>query len=248
MKRLPNINITEKEYEYIISQEETIGGEGMICSSGNKNTLYKLFIDANGNICPMPENKVRKISALYLKQLPNLVKPISTISCNGEVVGYEMTYNPDDRALCCLPHLERKKLIDALKQSKEVLEHFASQDVIYGDISDSNILLNTKTGVITFCDIDNMQVGEYPIDVKGYALMKYYEKTGVIDEKADAFVHNLLTINKLSFTSSCYSEILTALRRGIYPTKYKRPAKDIFASMTTPETFTGEYAIQYIKR
>ena len=248
MKRLPNINITEREYEYIIAQEEIIGGEGMICSSGKKNTLYKLFIDPHGNICPMPENKVKKINTLYRKNLSHLVKPLSTISCNGEVVGYEMTYDQYDRALYCLPQLERKQLIDALKQSKEALQYFASQDVIYGDISEANILLNTKTGVVTFCDIDNMQVGEYPIDVKGYALMKYYEKTGVIDEKADAFVHNLLTINRLHFTSACYSEILTALRRGIYPTKFKQHAKDVFASMTNPESFTGEYAIQYIKR
>ena len=210
MKRLPNINITDREYEYIITQEEAIGGEGMICSSGKKNTLYKLFTDPHVNICPMTENKVKKISLLYQKNLPYLVKPLSTISCNGEVVGYEMTYDQNDRALECLPHLERKQLIAALKQSKEALQQFASQDVIYGDVSESNILLNTKTGLITFCDIDNMQVGQYPIDVKGYALIKYYEKTGIIDEKADAFVHNLLTINTLHFTSACYSEILSA--------------------------------------
>ena len=162
--------------------------------------------------------------------------------------GYEMTYDQNDRALDCLPHLERKQLIAALKQSKEALQQFASQDVIYGDVSESNILLNTKTGLITFCDIDNMQVGQYPIDVKGYALIKYYEKTGIIDEKADAFVHNLLTINKLHFTSACYSEILSALRRGIYPTKFKRPAKEVFASMANPENFSGEYVVQYVKR
>lgn len=248
MKNLPNINITDTEYRYIRQQEETFGGEGIICSTGKKNTLYKLFTDANGNICPMTENKVKKISELYRKNLPYLVKPLSTISCNGEVVGYEMTYDKDDRALHCLPHLERKKLIDALKKSKEALQYFSSKDVIYGDVSEANILLNTKTGQITFCDIDNMQVGQYSIDVKGYALMKYYEKTGVIDEKADAFVHNLLTINKLHFTSASYTEILNALRRGVYPTKFKRQSREVFASMAEPEIFTGDYVIQYIKR
>ena len=99
-------------------------------------------------------------------------------------------------------------------------------------------------------DIDNIQLGEYPIDLMGSDLKKYYQKCGVIDEKADAYMHNLMTLKQLKFPSNYtfYSGILLMFEQGKFPPKFKLASRPIFESMINPEQFTGEYVIQYIKR
>ena len=247
MKRIPNINITQREYENFQKNFCQRGGEGIICHKDD-TSLYKLFIDPKGNASPMPENKQVKILSLYQKKLLYSVKPLSTISYQGEIVGYQMTYNPHDCPLENIALLDRKTLIKILKKSKNILEYFASKDITYGDVTADNILVNIKTGEITFCDIDNMRVGTHKIDTIGSVLARYYEKNGIIDAKADAYMHNLLTIKKLSCPYQYESEIIKDLRREIYPKKFKQHAQQVFQSMTKPEKFNGEYVIKYVKR
>ena len=68
----------------------------------------------------MSENKAKKIAQLYRKKLPGTIHPISTISMNGELIGYEMTYNPDYIVFepFQIPHDET---IHFLEKSKEIL-------------------------------------------------------------------------------------------------------------------------------
>lgn len=249
MKVMPNINLSPSEYYSILKNEETHGGEGIISRGSRPNTLYKIFFNGRQELCPMSENKQRKVLEIYQKGLEYCVLPLATLSLNGEMVGYEMTRDANDVDLESLKELPREQMIAVLRRAKIALEYFASRDITYGDVTESNILINRQTGAVKFCDIDNMRVGEYPIDKKGFSLLKYSTKTGVIDRKADAYMHNLLTIRKLHYREEVYdTEILRDLNKGIYPTKFKLAARPIFKSMTTPETFQGEYAIQYIKR
>ena len=39
---------------------------------------------------------------------------------------------------------------------KKILEYYHSKDIIYGDVKDDNILINSVTGKISFCDMDNI--------------------------------------------------------------------------------------------
>lgn len=248
LRNLPNIKITHEEYIHLRGKEENHGGEGIICLSDN-NTLYKIFLDQNGRVCPMTDNKQRKLLKLYHKDLPYMVKPFATISYNGEMIGYEMSYDKNDISLNDLASIPRKELIKLLREAKEALVYFDHQDITYADVTEDNLLINTKTGKITFCDIDNMRVGTYPVDAKGYSPTRYYEKTGIIDAKADAYMHNLLTIRYLNYPKGVYdTKVMRDLRNGIYPSRYKLSAREIFSSMANPETFTGEYVIQYVKR
>lgn len=247
MQKMPNTNITKEDYENFQNNFCQRGGEGVICHKDG-TSLYKLFTDQRGNITSMSENKQIKIQRLYQKNLLYTVKPISTISFQGEIIGYEMTYNPYDYPLENMTLLDRKTLIKILKETKNALEYFASKDITYGDVTADNILVNIKTGAITFCDIDNMRVGTYQIDTLGSPLTRYYERTGIIDTKVDAYMHNLLTIKKLSCPNQYESEIIKDLRREKYPTRFKQHAHKIFQSMTTPEKFNGEYVIKYVKR
>ena len=249
MKRIPNLELTDEEYVSFLKRYITRGGEGIICPGTRKDTLLKIFIDISGKRNPMSENKERKISHLFQLDSDSLVKPLRTISYKGQIIGYEMSYNQLDKNLNELV-LPRKELIEVLKKSRDILLSFRKKDITYGDVTENNILYNPKTRKVKFCDIDNMRIGNLPIDIRGFSLNKFYSHTGTIDEKADAYMHNLLTIRSLSYPQliTYDTEIIGDLQREIYPTKFKQQAKEIFKSMITPETFNGEYVIQYIKR
>ena len=249
MKRIPNLNLTDEEYTNLIKSHIARGGEGIICPGTRKDTLFKIFIDLSNKQTTMSENKERKISHLFQLDLNNLVKPLRTISYKGQIIGYEMSYDQCDISLEKLV-LPRKELIEVLKKSKDALITLSKKDITYGDVTENNILYNPKSRTIKFCDVDNIRIGNLPIDIRGFSLNKYYYATGIIDEKADAYMHNLLTIRSLAYPCPITydTEILTDLKKGIYPTKFKQHASSIFQSMTTPETFNGEYVIEHIKR
>lgn len=251
MNLMPNINFSQQELnERVFTEMYSKGGEAYICLSDNPNTLFKIFFDPQtGEIVEMSDNKFRKITELYKKEIENSVKPLSTISMDGRLIGYEMTYNPNDLPLNCLG-MDRKSSIDILKRTKEILQFFDSKDITYGDVKDNNVLVNIKTGEVKFCDMDNVRLGQYPIDLMGIDLKKYYQKRGIIDSAADAYMHNLMTLKQLKFPSNYtfYSGILLMFEQGKYPHKFKLAARPIFESMINPEDFTGQYAIQYIKK
>ena len=249
MKRIPNLELTDEEYVSFLRGYITRGGEGIICPGTRKDTLLKIFIDISGKRNPMSENKERKISHLFQLDSDSLVKPLRTISYKGQIIGYEMSYNQFDKNLSEIV-LPRKELIEVLKNSKDILLSFRKKDITYGDVTENNILYNPKTRKVKFCDIDNMRIGNLPIDIRGFSLNKFYSHTGTIDEKADAYMHNLLTIRSLAYPQliTYDTEVMKDLQRGVYPTRFKQHATEIFRSMVTPETFNGEYAIQYVKR
>ena len=247
MKTIKNLTFTQDQYQRVLNQQYRSGGEAIITLGDQPNTCYKLFQETKTKENSMSDNKLRKIEELYRRNILYLVKPLRTISYNGRIIGYEMTYDKDDKSLSEL-QLSRKQLIRVLKQTRDILLYFDSQDITYGDVTANNILINTKTGKITFCDIDNIRLGINGIDIKGYCLSRYYTKTGIIDRRADAYMHNILSIKQLAYPTEYESEIIRKLSEQDYPTKFKQPAKEVFASMAAPETFTGEYVIQYIKR
>ena len=88
MKRIPNLELTDEEYVSFLKRYITRGGEGIICPGTRKDTLFKIFIDINGNRNPMSENKERKISHLFQLDSDSLVKPLRTISYKGQIIGY----------------------------------------------------------------------------------------------------------------------------------------------------------------
>ena len=132
--------------------------------------------------------------------------------------------------------------IKVLKQSRDSLIELSKHDITYGDVTEVNILYNRRNKTVKLCDIDNIRIGNLPIDAKGYTLQKYYSLTGTIDEKTDAYMHNILTLKSLSYDYSTYdTSILVDLRRGIYPTSFKQTAKPILDSLNDPNSFSGEY-------
>lgn len=257
MKRLPNTELTQQDIERICNNPFQTGGEAVIATTDKPNSLYKIFIDyedydavdelglvSTEAITDMSDNKFSKIKKLYAMQLEHSIKPLSTLTQNGRLVGYEMSFDPLDTSLDkkTLTHSEK---IHCLTETKRILEYFATKDIVYGDVANRNILINQATGQVTFCDIDNIQLNQYPIDIMSTELENYFYVRG-IDESTDTYMHNLLTIAQIDNWGS-YEVILNAIGNRQYPDGFKRQARKTFKSMESPETSNGETLLQYVK-
>lgn len=241
MDRLENIKLSKKEaYQLIKKSFFSSGGEAVICRTDNSNTLYKIFFKGNMyNVVTMGENKLRKIERIHQMKLDGCIKPLRTISMNGRLIGYEMSYDPDD--LRYYPTIIRRaETISQLKETKRLLEYFCSKGVIYGDIAFRNILLNRKTGQIKFCDVDNACVCQYPMDLIPPRLRDYYDVCG-LDERVHPYMHNVLTLEAFNMNFSAHDN-------KKIETEFKKKTIPIIESMREPANFQGEYIIQYVKK
>ncbi len=252
MKLIPTIEITEEDFDFQTSNYLFAdGGESIICQSETPRTLDKFFVDQwTRKMVPMSDNKIAKVSLLYQLEPESTIPPIALIVKSGIIIGYRMhhptTYKTLEKA-----KLTRKMRIKAIRKSQDVLAKLNQQDITYADVKSDNILVNEKTGDVIFCDIDNVRVRNYPVDIKSRDIRRYYEVYGEMDETVDAYMHNLLTLQQLGFKEEIpeyYSDIILRLKRGPYPTGFKQTATPILESMTIPQEFNGEYLAKHIKR
>ena len=241
IKRMPNITLTIDEFFDMEDQEFAHGGEAVIFRTEKPNTLYKFFKDHNRNYIDMSENKFKKILELYKLNLESAVRPLSTISVNGHLVGYEMTYNPDSVTLKN-SGFDRQQKIAVLKRTKEILEYFRTQDITYGDVKSNNILIDRKTGNIEFCDMDNIRIGENPIDITDYEL-DFYLKNGGLEEHIDAYMHSLMTLEALQL---CLDDINENPKT--FSQHFQKKSIPIIKTLINPQDYRGEYISQYIKK
>lgn len=249
MKRLPNIKLTDKEITLLLEDNKfDYGGEAIICRNNNPHTLYKIFTHPNTDIAArMSENKLRKIEWIYQRQLEDTVLPVATLSNRGTLIGYEMTFDEEDEALINTLLTEDEK-IHYLHSSADILRYYSELGIVYGDVKDDNVLINPKTKKAKFCDVDNMQIDNMPIDVMGHGLYEYFDEVGIIDEKADAYMHNLLFLEQLKYNGLSHKAILSRLHAHPYLVEFPDEAQRVLESLTEPKNFTGEYAISYVKR
>lgn len=251
MEILPNINLSERELTTLIEHPIARGGEAIICSGSEDNRLVKLFINplqkcwsdtiAVANLKEMTDNKFHKIEEFYQQEIESMVKPLSTISYNGQLFGYEMTYDKDDIPLASpLISKTSKEFAHYALESQEILQDYNRQGIIYGDVATRNILVNRKTKTVKFCDIDNIQYEDYPIDTMTVEL-KIYEIARGIDRNTDAYMHNMMLLRNYNLTLD------NAENDENFQAHFAPQAQDIYNSLILPENFNGEYVAQYIK-
>ena len=236
---IPNKELTEKQYQDLINfQRLFCGGEGLICETDNPESLYKIF--GHGRIpTPMAQTKIKKISELYELNPEHCIKPIRTISLNDIIIGYEMTTKPGlEKASSLDLSYEEKKYF--LTKTKEILEYFSSIGIIYGDLAPRNILFDTNTGDIKFCDMDNISIAGIPMELVPFPL-QHYEDTKPIDSNVHPYMHNVMSLK--TFDLDSYWAKKQDIKRY-----FKNPAVKIVKSMEKPEQFNNQYIIKYIKK
>lgn len=238
MNSIPNIAITQEEIKRkIFYQKVGSGAEAVICESDRTDTVYKIFVQ-NGKIIEMSDNKFKKILKIYNMNLEHSVHPISTISLDDKIIGYEMSCDWD-YSTCTFYELSLKEKVEFLKRSKKILEYFSQKEIVYGDLSMRNILINRHTGDIIFCDMDNIQIEELPIDIYSSEL-EYYTKERKIDTQTHAYMHNLMSLQAFDL------DMFWSSKREILK-NFKTPAFQIISSMKYPENFNGDYVIRHIR-
>lgn len=241
MTNLPNIKLSKHDLKRLLDKSFfNYGGESIILKSPSQNTLYKIFT-SNKKVIEMSENKEKKIMRLHELSLEESTKPLSTISLNGTLIGYEMTYDKDDIPTY-VGKFTRVERIKFLQETRRILEYFASKDIIYGDVAYRNILFNKKTHQFKFCDMDNAQLEDYPIDLIGTTTdLGNYNTICGITSKTDAYMHNILSLTTLGIDFPHYFD-------EEIDYEFNHPARIIIDSMKEPKTFTGEYITEYVKK
>lgn len=117
MTRMSNIKVDQRTLQFLLTHRLNSGGEAIICRSFKPNILFKIMADSKCqkycdsfgvpfclDLIEMPDNKFNKIKKIYGMQLEHSVRPLSTISFSGRLIGYEVTYDPNDKPLAQTMH------------------------------------------------------------------------------------------------------------------------------------------------
>lgn len=252
MRNLPNIELPRKHINLMLMSPFSIGGEAIICHGYDTHTLYKFFLGKQKgfscfynfrDLSEMPDSKYEKIKLLHQMNLEDSVQPVSTLSCDGTIFGYEITFDEDDLSFAYPSTCKsREDIIYYSDYIKNVLDYYAFKDIIYADVAARNILINKKTRKAKFCDMDNIKAGGYEPEAISSDLVEYDEIRG-IDRQTDAYMHNIMLMRKLGLEpNECLED------DELFLEEFDERALPILRSIQNPKDFNGEYAIQYIKR
>lgn len=246
MRQIPIKKLSQTEYEMLMQNIVNFGGESVICKSEDPGTLSKLFTIPEN--CLPRQNKFDKLNIIYSEEnIRCTTMPVRALELGTIFAGYEVTFDAADITLekAEMP-LETRIFI--LTRIKRILEYYASKKITYGDVRSPNILINPHTKRVKFCDIDNIKIGDYPIDVMSEELLDFTQARGKVDQTSDAYMFNLLTLQQLSYQDAKYDDILNLINCGIYPKNFKGKAHKVLNSMLSPRTFKGETIIEYVKK
>lgn len=258
---LTNIEITKEELEYYKINHDNHGKESYIKYIDNHTKARKIFRENFGydNLDiekydeffeGIRENKLRKaIELSKIKVFENEVKLINTISCNKKFVGYD-TVKPKGMRAVADYYLTRKEVAEYFKQIENKIEYFHSLGIVIGDITWFNVLLDKERKEVALCDLDNMQIGKYKIDILPSMIEPFCAGTCLMNQKIDAYMYNLMLMNELDSYYDGYQEIERALEGGYRPSYLEKRASKIIQRMIEASAcgyYNGEYLTDYIK-
>ena len=176
------------------------------------------------------------------------MRVLRTISCQGKFVGYDMKCYPTARTFYQIHFRNMDEVLFYTKQIQKLLEEFHEHDIVYGDISAANILIDPKRNRASFCDLDNMQVEHYPIDLYNYQLQPFCKK-GLIPSTTDAYMFNLFLLS--SITGMDADRLLDKLRHNWKPQEIQQSGMGLLQQMATAAKrhhYDGTYITPYVKR
>ena len=115
MQRLPNKELTYEQIIHLLNYYKiSKGSEAVVCEGPTDYSVYKIFVE-NFDVAEMLDNKEKKVNLIYQADLDFSTKILSTISCNGKLVGYEMSSKP---------FLMSYKIETLLFDNEELLHYF----------------------------------------------------------------------------------------------------------------------------
>lgn len=250
MAVLPNKELTEHELNYYRENYFDFGAESTIYRN-DSNKIYKIWNQEEKESLEQfkgrTENKYQKIKRCHAENIRHIPRIYSTLSYQGTCIGYEQSFDEDDYILLIAP-LDKEDRLEKEKQMLPILNYFTDLGIVYGDIKNDNILINRKTGAITFCDIDNIRYQEFPMDIVSSVLDRFINLCGSEDKKIHSYMHNLLTLEQLHPNICSYEEVLGAIQLGEYDDFLEEKGKKLVKELhqVTPN-YSGDYIVNYIK-
>lgn len=234
---LHNIELSEEKIRYLINNKHDYGAESIIYKT-NRNTVYKIFRDIPREVL---ENKYQKVKLLFEKNIDFMVEISSTISCNGQFVGYEMPLIQD-----CFwqVNLSDAKKIQYLKKLKQHLLELEDRDIIYADIKDDNLFIQDNRLILG--DIDNVSIGNYRMDLIPCVLDEIYHD-GVFRMDCHFLMHNCFTINILDDKFVSDFSNLSEYTFDRYNEKGKEIIKKMSLIKQVPMLCSKDYLIDNLK-
>ncbi len=248
MKRLPNRELTEEEYNetYNRLSRRYCGSEGSVILNFRPGVARKVFLNTY-----QIERKLPKLVWLYQNEekLDNDVKILSTVSYQDKFFSYDMTYDQDVISFSSR-FIAREKLLYYLRLSKDKLDKFHKLDAVYGDVKADNILINPKTGVLSFCDLDNIQIEDkYPADTLSDYLELFADEDGFVKENADSYMHSLMTLSVLDSACLEYYQILQMIEDGHHFSFLEQSAQPTLEKINDAIfDYKGDYLVDYVKK
>lgn len=248
MTTLPNIKISREELVWYYERNTTLmGAEGKIFEGESKKVVRKIFHpplskekDDQEEYYQKMENKHQKLILLHQKKIENDIVPVATISYQDSIIGYDMTTAKFQR-------ISKWDILE-LRKLKEKLKVFHDEGIIHGDIKHSNILRNQE-GDLVLCDLDNMQVEDYPIDYFNYMISCFPEDDKLVDENSDIYLYNLFLLQQMAYPKQDFSEIANEIVYGHFPSIVTQDGKEELYKMQRSFTgYEGKYLDTLIKR
>lgn len=248
MKCLPNIEITKEQLKYVKQQISfDSGAESLLYelpSIFGSRTVAKIWKNGRQEVI---QNKFKKIERLYqieeLKKI-NDIRILKSISCNGEIIGY-LTNRVFYQSMAKVS-ITRIEILKYLLLARQKLQQFLDLGILYGDISDKNILVSKNA--VCFCDLDNVAYQELEMDINPRILDYFLSDYGKLDEKAISYMYNIFTIKELcslkeDFKVERYFDTIR-IPRELSPVSYEYIKEQM--QNVTPR-YTGLYFIDYVK-
>lgn len=213
----------------------------------SERTSYSSISDIHLN----KRKKLERILDIRYFNKHNLIYPIDLYNVYYQFAAYTI---PDRRDFIPIydAKLDLDQKIIVLKKFRRILEYFHSNNIIYGDIKGSNMLVNKNLDVC-FCDIDNVSIDELDFDVMSRCLSYFYRCYGDISYKMDSFMFNMFTLEYLlEIYSPNYEDVFDFLDLGqvvLFPNcTDKVMVKKIFHDIRNiSDNYGGEYIIDYVK-
>ena len=201
MAELEEVKLEESAYRFSLNNVINYGAESVLTLGRSKDTVFKLFHPDYLLDPRIGERKEKKIKLLAqaesVGEISFFPKIVAALTYDDDFVGYEMTFSDEDNSLDLMKdYLSRDEMIKVLRDLKKEIICLNSHPlkIVYGDLGDTNVLVNQNDFTVSLCDVDNVSILGMGFEVMRPIQEEYLKKhKGKITPRLDMYMHNVLT-------------------------------------------------------
>lgn len=110
-------------------------------------------------------------------------------------------------------------------------------------------MVNQKTGKLSFCDIDNIQIGQFKMDEILKVLNDFHHNNYFYYEDTHVYMHNLFTIKELYKSFDNYQDLITYMKYSeLVDSPFNDCGKKIIKQLCQKKNIDSHYLIDNLKK